>query len=268
MTTVQAASGAVPGRPAGFAAATGLFAVRTIRRFLGSRQQVIATLAFPMLLMFLMLAAFGELVGDTIEGDYIDRLAPLMVAYTAAFGAASTGQGLFADANSGFLGRVRSMPVSPWSLLTGRLVGDAVRSLGVTVIIVAVAHLAGFRFEQGPAAAVGFLVLAAAFGTLFAWPAMLVGLTAASEEAASTFLNAPLTLLLFLSSGFVPLDAFPGALQPVVAANPLSVAVNAFVGLSRGGPIAVPVAQTLAWVAAVTVLTAPLAVRRYRAGLE
>jgi len=268
MTTIDIhhAAGASPA--AGVAPATVLFAVRTLRRFAGSPQQVIATLAFPLLLMFLLLAAFGELVGDSIDGDYVDRAAPLIVAYTAAFGATSTAQGLYADAHRGFLARVRSMPLSPWALLSGRLLGDAIRSLAVAVVIIAAAHLAGFRFEQGPAATVGFFALAVGFGTLFAWPAMLIGLSASSEEAASSFLNAPLTLLLFLSSGFVPLEAFPGFLQPVVAANPLSCAVNAFVGLSSGGPIAVPVAQTAAWIVAVTALTAPLAVRRYRTALR
>ncbi|WP_156056504.1 hypothetical protein [Streptosporangium roseum] len=43
-----------------------------------------------------------------------------------------------------------------------------------------------------------------------------------------------MTLLLFLSSGFVPVERFPGFLQPVVRADPLSLAGDALVRRSRG----------------------------------
>ncbi|MEV4246381.1 hypothetical protein AB0J63_23535 [Streptosporangium canum] len=43
-----------------------------------------------------------------------------------------------------------------------------------------------------------------------------------------------MTPLLFLSSGFVPVERFPGFLQPVVRANPLSLAGDALVGRFRG----------------------------------
>jgi ABC-type multidrug transport system permease subunit len=77
-------------------------------------------------------------------------------------------------------------------------------------------------------------------------------------------MNGPVLVLFFLSTGFVPVDGFPGALQPIVRANPLSCAVNALAGLSSGGPVLVPVLQTLAWTVGLTALLAPAAIARYR----
>lgn len=50
------------------------------------------------------------------------------------------------------------------------------------------------------------------------------------------------------------------------AGHPLSIAINALVGLSSGGPVLVPALQTFAWVTALTLALAPLAVRRFRLG--
>jgi ABC-2 type transport system permease protein len=72
------------------------------------------------------------------------------------------------------------------------------------------------------------------------------------------------TLLFLLSSGFVPVSAYPGVLQPVVRANPMSVATNALIGLSSGGPVLRPVLETLAWVVPLCLLCGLAAIRRYR----
>lgn len=77
-------------------------------------------------------------------------------------------------------------------------------------------------------------------------------------------MNGPVLMLFLLSTGFVPVEGFPGWLQPVVRANPLSAAVETLIGLSAGGPILVPALQTAAWIAVLTGLLAPSAVRRYR----
>lgn len=240
-----------------------VLAERNLRRFVASPRAMIGTLLFPLLLLMIMLAAFSEMVTGVTGGAYIDRLAPLIVLYAAAFGAVSTGLGMFTDLRSGLIDRIRSMPVHRSAALIGRVWADLVRIVVIAVLITLVAAAFGFRFRNGVAGAVGFLAVALAVGWLFMWLAVLMALRARTADGVSGALNGPLTLLLFLSTGFVPVQAFPGALQPVVRANPLSVAGEAMSGLANGGAVAWPVLWTLVWVGSVTVVVAPVAVRMF-----
>ena len=50
-----------------------------------------------------------------------------------------------------------------------------------------------------------------------------------------------IAMLMFFSIGFVPLDQYPGWLQPIVEHQPVSYTIEAMRGLSLEGPIAEPV---------------------------
>jgi ABC-2 type transport system permease protein len=54
-------------------------------------------------------------------------------------------------------------------------------------------------------------------------------------------------LLMFFSTGFMPLDQFPQWLQPVVRHQPVSCAIEAMRGLSLGGPVLAPLVETMLW---------------------
>ena len=72
------------------------------------------------------------------------------------------------------------------------------------------------------------------------------------------------TLLLFFNSGFVPVQAYPTWLQPVVAAQPMSCAVDAMKALALGGPTLTPVLQTLAWSLGMVLVFLYPAIKGYR----
>ncbi|MFC4049809.1 ABC transporter permease [Actinomadura syzygii] len=243
---------------------TGLLAGRNLRRFAKSTQLVADSLLFPLILLFLMLLVFGELVDDASGGRYIDRLAPAIVLFSAAYGAVGTGLGFFTDLRGGIVDRFRAMNISRLSVLGGRIVSDLVRVLLVAAVTTGVAHAVGFRFTRGPLAALGFFAVVVLFAWIFLWLAVVVAMSAKSEQAVSGALSSPVTLLLFLSSGFVPVDQFAAWLRPVVRANPLSLATDALVGLSSGGEILRPTLFTVAWAVAATVISVPLAVRLYK----
>lgn len=244
-----------------------LVAGRDLLRLARSPVAVVQSVAFPSLLLFTLLAAFGRSVGGSVS-EYADRVVPLLVVSGGAFGAAATGIGVQVDRDTGMVERLRSLPIGGCAFVAGAVLADAARALAAAVVLVALGHLAGFRFEQGPAAAAAFVALAVAFGTVWAWVAVRIGLTAKAPEAVGAVMNGPVLLLFFLSTGFVDVDGFPSVVQPLVRANPMSCVVEALRGLSAGGPVLVPVLQTAAWTAGLTALFASSAVRRYRRGTE
>lgn len=230
-----------------------------------SRQPVavVQSVAFPTLLLLVLLAAFGRTIGGSID-SYADRLVPQLVVAAGAFGAAGTGIAIHTDRRAGMVDRLRSLPLPRSSYLAGAVTADSARAFVAAVLLSAIGHVFGFRFDEGLPAALGFFALAVAFGTIWGWMAVRIGLTASQPEAVGTMMNGPILLLFFLSVGFVPVEGFPGYLQPVVRANPLSCAVSALIGLSSSGPVLVPVLQTLAWTVGLGGLLAWSAISRFR----
>lgn len=243
---------------------TVLFAGRGVRRFFRAPEAIAFAFLLPLTLLFLMLAVYGKIIGDAVHGSYVQRLTPLVLLMTAAFGAAGTALGMYRDLYSGFLNRIRTMPVSPGALLAGRVVGDALRQLAIALVTTLIAFLPGFRFHRGVPAALGFFGIVVLFGAMCSSVALWRAFGRSTPEAIQGAITGVATLLFLLSSGFVPVSAYPGVLQPVVRANPMSVATNALIGLSSGGPVLRPVLETLAWVVPVSLLCGLAAIRRYR----
>jgi oleandomycin transport system permease protein len=70
--------------------------------------------------------------------------------------------------------------------------------------------------------------------------------------------------LAFGSSVFIPTGTLPGWLQAWVKVNPVTALTSASRSLMLGGPFATAAWHSIAWSIAITVVFAPLAVRRYR----
>jgi oleandomycin transport system permease protein len=85
--------------------------------------------------------------------------------------------------------------------------------------------------------------------------------SAESVQVAGFMLVLPLT---FASSVLVPAATMPGWLQAFVKVNPMTIFSSAMRGLMLGGPVATPIAQAAAWVAAITLVFGALTVQRYR----
>ncbi|MEU6476616.1 ABC transporter permease [Streptomyces sp. NPDC047017] len=237
---------------------------RTLKHFVRSPMMLLSTFGFPLLQLFMLLATFKILVHDTLGQSYVVRLAPLVILITAFSAIGSSAIAFWVDIRSGVFNRLRAMPVNAMSMLLGRMLGDLVRILGIAVLVALIAQLPGFRFRQGVACAVGFFLLVALFGLMCTSLAVVAALSAPYPPVIMRWVQMPTLALTMLSTGYMPYDAFPSAIRPVVAANPVSTAVEALVGLSHGGPLLWPVLATVAWTAGVSVLCAYVTARKFR----
>lgn len=196
--------------------------------------------------------------------DYAQYLPPVVVVQTMFFTAISSAFFLADDKLRGLLERCRALPVHRAAPLVGRIAADLVRALVSTAVVLAAAVTVGFRFDAGPVAAAGFVVVVLLFTLVAAVGCGAVGLTAASPETVTSTLFLPYLPLLMLSTGFVPADGFPGWLQPFVRWQPVSLTVEALCALSSGGPTAVAVARALIVLVALAAIFGWLAMRAYR----
>ena len=124
--------------------------------------------------------------------------------------------------------------------------------------------LLGFRFGGGLAGGLAAIVLVTAFGVTMCWPMAFIGVMAKSPESVNTWGFLIILPLTFLSSAFVPTETMPGWLETIANANPITAFIDATRGLMLGGPVATPVAKSIAWLVAITAFFSPLTVARYR----
>lgn len=241
-----------------------VFAGRIVTRFFRSRVNLIGTLLFPVVLMFVQLALSSRMVKSYTDVPYVAILAPNVMLWILTSASSSAAMGIVNEVQKGMLDRIRTMPVATRSLLAGRILGDLIRCMLLALIVVAIAFAGGFRFRAGVLPAVAFFGVVALFAVLCVSIGVTAGLFAQNAEVVRLVVSNPALLLFLLSSGFVPLTAFPGALQPVVRVNPLSIADRALLGLSYGGPVATPFLETFAWAAGVSVPALMIAAVRFR----
>ena len=149
--------------------------------------------------------------------------------------------------------------------LLARLAADAVRIVVITLTALCVGLALGFRFEQGPFAAVLWVFMPAVFCVALSSAVLTLALWSSSTLVPQAT-DVVIAILMFFSIGFVPLDQYPEWLQPFVEHQPASYTIKAMQGLSVDGPIAQPVMFTILWAAGIAaVCAAPLAAGYRRA---
>jgi ABC-2 type transport system permease protein/oleandomycin transport system permease protein len=216
--------------------------------------------------MFVVLFAFVFGGAIKVPGlSYVDFLMPGIFVQTIAFGSTQTGIGLAEDLSRSMVDRFRSLPMTRFAVLAGRILADTLRNILVVVLMTGVGLLVGFRFHNRLLPIVGGLGLLVLFAVAFSWISAVIGLSVGNVEAAQSAGFVWVFPLTFASSAFVPIFTMPGWLQAFAKANPVTIVVDAMRALFLGvGPASTLVLRSLAWIVAITVVFVPLAVGRYR----
>ncbi len=218
----------------------------------------------PILFVLTFRYVFGGAIQVPGSVPYVDFLMPGVFVQTVAFGAMNTGIGLSEDLHKGLIERFRSLPMARSAVLVGRSLSDLVRNVGVVLLMIGLGFLVGYRVHAGTGPFVGSIVLLLLFSLAFSWIFALIGLAVPNSEATQAASFPILAILVFASTAFAPAQTMPGWLQAYNDVQPVSVVVKAMRALSLGGDTAVPVLQSLAWIAALAAIFIPLAVARYR----
>ncbi|MEZ5371960.1 MAG: ABC transporter permease [Microthrixaceae bacterium] len=240
-------------------------------------QLLVFTFIQPVMFTLLFRYVFGGAI-QTGNIDYVNYLMPGIFVQTVVFGATSTGVGLAEDLATGVVDRFRSLPMSRLAVLAGRTMADLARNAFVVALMTVVGLLVGFRPSGGLGGfALGVcMILLAAFA--LSWVFALVGLRAASAEAAQAVAFPLIFPLTFASSAFVPVQTMPGWLQAFARHQPITVIIDSVRGLMAGPTEAAllrdagllnastgsSIVQALCWIALILGVAAPLAVTWYR----
>ena len=225
---------------------------------------IVFTIIQPVIFVLLFRYVFGGAIPVDVPGGYVNFLIPGIIAQTAAFATFGTAIALAVELQKGVIDRLRSMPMARSAVLAGRLTADTIRMTVTILIVLGVGYAVGFRFQNGFGPAVGMVVLSIVFGMAICCIAAFTGLAIGDEESVQAFGLIWLFPLTFLSSAFVPIDTMPGWLQAFANNQPVTYVVDTMRALALGGPVAANLWKSIAWLAGIFIVFAPLAVRAYR----
>jgi ABC transporter DrrB family efflux protein len=242
-----------------------VIAKRNVLRYAANVQLIFFATVQPVIFLSLFNFVFGGSLSGALPPGYayIMLLLPGILVQTALFSGVNTGIGLADDINLGVIDRFRSLPMSRVAVVAGRIFADALRSVFVTLLLIVVGYLYGFRFENGAFNALLLFCLSILLTIAFSWFMALIGITLKNSETTQVvgfMLIFPLT---FASSIFAPISGMPSWLQAFARNQPVTHAAEAFRFLAVGLGDATSIWKTLLWIAGITAVFAPLAIRKY-----
>lgn len=246
----------------------GLLLARSMRE--GVRNPVFAFVfpaVFPLFIIVLTSQTFREVVnlpGFPSIRPYAAYEAPAVLLLTAMMGAGYAATGLVVDSQTGFLDRLRMLPVHPAAIFLGRLLFDGIRVIPGFFAVLGASLALDARLDTGvwgAAALLGLVVYwSLAYNGLFFVVALRTGNAQAPLAVVPLFMP-----LMFMSTAFVPKPALPGWLQGVSDWNPYTYLIEAARGFMTGTPSWGPVGKALLAATIILVLTQAATVTSFRA---
>ena len=239
--------------------------LRRLRRY-PSLTFFVAVLPIIFLLLFVYVfgGAIGAGLGDTAGAreQYLAYVVPGIL--IIAIAGASTGTAIVVsmDMTTGLISRFRTMAIARAAVLTGHVLGAVIQTMLAVLLVVAVALLIGFRPTTGPLEWLGAFGMLTLASFALTWLAVALGLVANSVETASN-LPMPLTLLPFVSSGFVPTSTLPEPLKVFADVQPFTPITETVRGLVLGTPIGDSGLIAVAWCIGISVAGYLWSVRLY-----
>ena len=173
------------------------------------------------------LLMFGLPMEHALGDHYIQYLLPATIVQAMLFSAMGSSWSIGFDLLLGIFVRWRTLPMDLLAVLVGRIVIDFAKALAALLVLVPIGLALGFRFDSGAWYAVAFVVLSLSFACVGALAFAIVGFRVKDPFSIPGAVMIVYFVLSLLSTAFVPAEQFPGWLQPVVRANPVSIVCDA-----------------------------------------
>ena len=208
--------------------------LRQLKRYVRSRARMIGALGQPLLFLLALGFGFGPVFNRAGGGNYIQFLAPGVIAMGILFLAIFSGMEIIWDRQFGFLKETLVAPVSRLTLVLGRALGGATVAFIQGMLVMGICILAGVRIERLaylPIAMI-FMILIALFSTAIG---TAIGSILEDMQGFPIVMNFLVMPLFFFSNALFPTDGLPRVLRLVVRLNPLSYGIDGLRGALTQG---------------------------------
>ncbi|MCX6726147.1 MAG: ABC transporter permease [Candidatus Shapirobacteria bacterium] len=203
--------------------------LRQIKKYLRSRSRIVGSLGQPVLFLVALGFGFGPIFQKAGEGNYIQFLAPGIIAMSILFTAIFSGIEVIWDRQFGFLKETLVAPVSRFNIMLGRTLGGATVATLQGLIVLLISLTIGFR----PLSILGILIsLIIMFLTALLFTALGTAIASRLQDMQGfqLIMNFLVMPLFFLSGAFFPLNGLPKALAIITRIDPLTYGVDGIRG--------------------------------------
>ncbi|HUK34511.1 MAG TPA: ABC transporter permease [Vicinamibacterales bacterium] len=199
--------------------------LRQLKRYFRSRARIVGSLGQPLLFLLSLGFGFGPVFRRAGQGNYIQFLAPGVIAMTVLFSGIFNGIELIWDRQFGFLKETLVAPVSRVTIMVGRTLGGATTSVMQGLIVAVACLVVGFR-PTSPTAVVGGIVFMTLIAVMFTALGTAIASVLSDFQGFQMVMNFLVMPIFFLSGALFPLIGLPRALDIIAKIDPLSYGVD------------------------------------------
>lgn len=203
--------------------------VRQLKRYLRSNSRIIGSLGQPVLFLVALGFGLGPVFKRARGGNYIDFLAPGVIAQGILFTAIFSGIELIWDRQFGFLKETLVAPVPRLHIMLGRTLGGATIATIQGFIVFLLTLLVGFR-PYSLASLPLFILCMFLIALFFTGLGTAIASMLTDFQGFQLIMNFLVMPLFFLSGALFPLNGLPGFLTVITRINPLTYGVDALRG--------------------------------------
>ena len=212
--------------------------LRELKRYVRSRAQIVASLGQPMLYLIALGFGLGPVFAKAGQGNYVQFVAPGIIAMTVLFSSVFSGVGLLWDRQFGFLKETLVAPVPRIQIMLGRTLGAATVACIQGTLVALVCLVAGFRPVNWAVVPVA-LVFMVMIASLFAALGTAIGSVLQNIQGFQLIMNFLVMPIFYLSGALYPLSNLPALLSLVTKLDPLAYGVDGLrttlIGVSHFG---------------------------------
>lgn len=210
--------------------------LRQIKKYLRSKPRILSSLAQPILFLVAFGFGFGSIYQKAGAGNYIQFLAPGIIAMSILFTSVFAGIEIIWDRQFGFLKETMVAPVSRFEIMLGRTLGGATVSLIQGVIVFIITILIGFRPANFALLPLSF-IFALLIGILFTSLGTAIASKMEDMQAFPLIMNFLVMPIFFLSGALFPLKGLPQAFELITKLDPLTYGIDGLRDTLIGGGI-------------------------------
>ncbi len=207
--------------------------LRQLKKYWRSKPRMVGALGQPLLFLLAFGFGFGSIFQKAGGGNYLDFLAPGVIAMSILFTAMFTGIEVIWDRQFGFLKETLVAPVPRWKIMLGRTLGGATVALIQGIVVTIICLLIGFKIANPL-----YLPLALLFMFMIALLFTALGTAIASRlddmQAFPLIMNFLIMPIFFLSGALFPLEGLPKTLDLITTYDPLTYGVDGLRGSLTG----------------------------------
>jgi ABC-2 type transport system permease protein len=198
---------------------------REMVRFADDRVRIVTALIQPLLFLFVLAPGLETLSEGSTDGvDLTTFMFPGVVCMAIWFSAMISAASLVMDRELGFMREMVVAPVGRSSILLGKVLGGTTTATIQSVVLLALAGLAGIPYD--PVLLLGLLGLQILIAFAVTSLGVMVATTITRAPTFNSVMQALLFPLIFLSGAMYPVSELPSWLRVLNRLDPLTYAVD------------------------------------------